>query len=67
MVVVIIRPTSINPSSGEIYGADFPVVSVTDWVNSQKMLMDYFEIDCWEFVVGGSFGGAGFAMGYFIS
>ena len=50
-------PTSINPSSGETYGADFPVVSVTDWVNSQKMLMDYFEIDCWEFVVGGSLGG----------
>lgn len=50
-------PASENPLNGEIYGADFPVVSVTDWVNTQKMLMDHLGIDKWELVLGGSLGG----------
>ena len=50
-------PTSINPANGEIYGADFPVVSVVDWVNTQKILMDRLEISKWELVLGGSLGG----------
>ena len=33
-------PTTINPSSEKPYGKNFPQISVKDWVNSQKMLMD---------------------------
>lgn len=50
-------PLSVNPQTGEPYGADFPVVTVRDWVRSQAMLADYFGIDTWAAVVGGSLGG----------
>merc|ERR1711965_1056064 len=50
-------PTTINPTNEEVYGADFPVVSVVDWVNTQKILMDYLGISKWELVLGGSLGG----------
>ena len=50
-------PTSINPDSNKVYGSDFPIVTVTDWVNSQKELMNYLGIPYWQFVVGGSLGG----------
>ena len=50
-------PGSINPASGKPYGADFPVVTVEDWVNSQARLADVLGIDQWAAVVGGSLGG----------
>ena len=50
-------PTSINKKTGKVFGKDFPQVSVSDWVNSQKILMDKLEISSWHFVVGGSLGG----------
>ena len=50
-------PASINPETNKPFGPDFPVVTVTDWVNSQKMLADRLGIDCWAAVVGGSLGG----------
>ena len=50
-------PTSINPETGKYYGPDFPIVTVRDWVNSQKRLMDRLQIDQWAAVVGGSLGG----------
>ena len=50
-------PTSINPATKKAYGSDFPIVSVSDWVNSQKMLMDKLNIPYWHFVAGGSLGG----------
>ena len=50
-------PSSVNPDTGEIYGKDFPIVSVEDWVQSQKMLTDYLNIEKWHLVVGGSIGG----------
>ena len=50
-------PTSINKKTGKVFGKDFPQVSVTDWVNSQKILMDKLKISSWHFVVGGSLGG----------
>ena len=50
-------PTSINPESGKIYGSDFPIITVGDWVNSQKNLMEYLNIPLWKFVIGGSLGG----------
>ena len=50
-------PLSQNPETGADYGADFPVVTVRDWVNSQAMLADYLGITEWAAVVGGSLGG----------
>ena len=50
-------PLSINSATGKVYGADFPMVTVKDWVQSQALLADYFGITQWAAVVGGSLGG----------
>ena len=50
-------PSSTNPQTGKPYGADFPVVTVEDWVNSQARLADVLGIEQWAAVVGGSLGG----------
>ncbi len=50
-------PLSTNPETGEEYGADFPVVTVKDWVQSQALLADRFGIRQWAAVIGGSLGG----------
>jgi len=50
-------PTTIAAESGQPYGADFPEVSVSDWVETQKLLADHLGINCWEMVAGGSLGG----------
>ncbi len=50
-------PTSINLESGEVYGPDFPIMAVRDWVNSQARLADVLGIQQWAAVVGGSLGG----------
>jgi homoserine O-acetyltransferase/O-succinyltransferase len=50
-------PTSINPETNKIYGSDFPIITVSDWVTSQKELMSYLDIPVWKFVIGGSLGG----------
>ena len=50
-------PASRNPVTGKIYGADFPVVTVEDWVHSQARLADHLGIAQWAAVVGGSLGG----------
>ena len=50
-------PASINPATGEPYGADFPMVTVPDWVQTQARLADRLGIDCWAAVIGGSLGG----------
>ncbi len=50
-------PVSINPETGKPYGADFPLVTVEDWVAAQARLADHLGIDCWAAVIGGSLGG----------
>ena len=50
-------PRSMNPETGEAYGPDFPEVTVLDWVHSQARLADYFGINQFAAVVGGSLGG----------
>lgn len=50
-------PSSINPATGKEWGADFPIVTVEDWVESQARLADHFGIDAWAAVMGGSLGG----------
>ena len=50
-------PMQVNPDSGKVYGADFPVVTVEDWVDAQARLLDRLEIDSLAAVMGGSLGG----------
>jgi homoserine O-acetyltransferase/O-succinyltransferase len=50
-------PISTNPLTGKPYGADFPLVTVEDWVAAQAQLADRLGIDTWAAVVGGSLGG----------
>ena len=50
-------PASINPETGKPWGADFPIVTVKDWVLSQSHLADHLGIAQWAAVVGGSLGG----------
>ena len=50
-------PMQTNPDTGEVYGADFPVVTVQDWVNAQARLLDALGIRTLAAVMGGSLGG----------
>ena len=50
-------PMHTHPDTGEIYGADFPVVTVEDWVNAQARLLDRLGIRQLAAVLGGSLGG----------
>ncbi len=50
-------PTSINPDTGTPYGADFPLVTVEDWVEAQARLADRLGIERFAAVIGGSLGG----------
>jgi len=50
-------PMHVNPDTGRIYGADFPVVTVEDWVNAQARLLDALGIVQLAAVMGGSLGG----------
>lgn len=50
-------PMHVDPATGRIYGADFPVVTVEDWVRAQARLLDALGIDTLAVVMGGSLGG----------
>jgi homoserine O-acetyltransferase len=50
-------PASINPDTGKPYGMSFPVVSIKDFVNVQKALIDSLGIRKLRAVVGASMGG----------
>lgn len=50
-------PMHVNPDTGKVYGADFPVVTVEDWVNAQARLLDVLGIGQLAAVMGGSLGG----------
>ena len=55
-------PRDINPdasagSARQCYGADFPVVTVEDWVSAQARLLDALGIEQLAAVMGGSLGG----------
>lgn len=50
-------PTHINPATGQPWGADFPVVTVEDWVHAQARLLDALGIETLAAVMGGSLGG----------
>ncbi len=50
-------PMHVNPATGRVYGADFPVVTVEDWVDAQAALLDALGIQTLAAVMGGSLGG----------
>jgi len=50
-------PMHVNPATGAVYGADFPVVTVEDWVDAQVRLIDRLGIQQLAAVLGGSLGG----------
>ena len=50
-------PMHVNPATGRIYGADFPVLTVEDWVNAQERLVRALGITQLAAVLGGSLGG----------
>ena len=50
-------PMQTKPGTNEIYGADFPVVTVQDWVDAQARLLDALGIQTLAAVMGGSLGG----------
>ena len=49
-------PQAINPATGRAWGADFPVVTVEDWVTTQARLADQLGIARFAAVMGGSLG-----------
>ena len=50
-------PLSTNPETGAPWGADFPLLTVEDWVDSQARLADHLGIREFAAVMGGSLGG----------
>ena len=50
-------PMDVNPATGRAWGADFPVVTVEDWVDAQARLLDALGIARVAAVIGGSLGG----------
>src|SRR5665647_996978 len=50
-------PSSENPATGKPYGPAFPVITIRDMVNAQKLLIDHLGISRLYAVAGGSMGG----------
>ncbi len=50
-------PPATNPETGEPYGTDFPAVTVTDWTECQRRLLDELGVPHLHAVTGGSVGG----------
>jgi len=50
-------PSSTNPATREPYGAKFPVITIRDMVEAQKLLIDHLGIGQLYAIAGGSMGG----------
>ncbi len=50
-------PSVENPATGRPFGTLFPVITIKDMVNAQKLLIDYLGISQLYAVAGGSMGG----------
>ena len=54
--VVTTGPASINPDTGKEYGMGFPIVTIRDFVNTQKALLDSLGVKKLQAVIGASMG-----------
>jgi homoserine O-acetyltransferase len=50
-------PSTIDPQTGKPYGMNFPVITIRDMVNAQRMLIEHLGVRQLAMVVGGSIGG----------
>ena len=50
-------PCSVNPATGKRYGVDFPIITISDMVRLQKLLLDALGVKGVLAVIGGSVGG----------
>ncbi|MGN7611354.1 homoserine O-acetyltransferase MetX [Magnetococcales bacterium HHB-1] len=50
-------PASINPATGKPFALSFPLITISDMVQTQKALLDHLGIDRLLAVAGGSMGG----------
>ena len=50
-------PSSVNPATGHVYGLDFPLLQVRDFVTVHRALLDHLGIERLHAAVGGSLGG----------
>lgn len=50
-------PSTVDPKTGKPYGLSFPVVTVADMVEAERLLIDHLGIDKLLTVTGGSLGG----------
>ncbi|MDO5706327.1 MAG: homoserine O-acetyltransferase [Paracoccus sp. (in: a-proteobacteria)] len=55
--VITTGPATVNPATGEPWGMGFPVMTIGDFVDTQKGLMDQLGIGKWHAVMGASMGG----------
>lgn len=54
--VITTGPATINPATGEPWGLDFPVVTIRDFVNVQRLVIDSLGIERLHAVIGASMG-----------
>lgn len=54
--VITTGPASINPDTGKAYGLSFPVVTIRDFVNVQKLVLESLGIQKLHAVIGASMG-----------
>ena len=54
--VITTGPSSINPDTGKPYGLDFPVVTIKDFVNVQKAVLESLGVSKLHAVIGPSMG-----------
>jgi len=50
-------PGSVDPETGDVYGATFPIISIRDNVRAQAQLLDSLGIERLKLAIGGSIGG----------
>lgn len=54
--VITTGPATINPDTGEPWGMDFPILTIRDFVETQKALLDQLGIESLHAVMGASMG-----------
>ncbi|TBZ68901.1 E22 family MetX-like putative esterase [Rhizobium leguminosarum] len=55
--VITTGPATTNPKTGKPWGMDFPIMTIGDFVDTQKGLMEQLGIGKWHAVMGASMGG----------